>query len=157
MIPDNVTGIGGLAFGGCSGLQSITIPFIGGGDQAGGNSYPFGYIFGGSSYTGGIKTSQEYPTTSGGYTTSFYYIPDALTSVTVTGGNIPYGAFKNCSGITTIRLSASVKSIGNNAFNGCYSLTDVYYDGTETEWQKVAVGTTGNDPFKNATVHYKEN
>lgn len=152
VIPATVESIGGQAFGGCSGLTSITIPFIGGGKQAGSNIYAFGYIFGTSRYTGGISTSQPAPSGS----TSFYYIPENLETVTVTGNSIPNGAFKNCSTITTIKLSANIKAIPANAFDACYALTDVYYDGTETEWNKVSVSSTGNAPFTAATMHYKE-
>ena len=155
VIPDSVTGIGGMAFGGCSRLQSITLPFIGAGDQGGSTVYPLGYIFGGSSYTGGVKTSQENTVSGGGHSTSFYYIPSSLTEVTVTGGALPYGAFKNCTKITTVHLPASVTSIPQNAFSGCTKLTDVYFDGTQADWQKVTKAT-GNDPLGSATMHYKD-
>lgn len=153
VIPSNVESIGGQAFGGCSGLTSITVPFIGGGKQAGSNIYAFGYIFGASSYTGGIRTSQPAPSGS----TSFYYVPENLETVTVTGNSIPNGAFKNCSMITTIKLSANIKAIPANAFDACYALTDVYFDGTQEQWNKVSVSSTGNAPFTAATVHCKEN
>ena len=156
VIPDNVTGIGGQAFGGCSSLESITLPFIGAGDQGGSTVYPLGYIFGGSSYTGGVKTSQENTVSGGGHSTSFFYIPSSLTEVTLTGGELPYGAFKNCTKITTVRLPASITSIPQNAFNGCSKLADVYFDGTQAQWQKLNVGT-GNDVLNNVTMHYKEN
>jgi hypothetical protein len=45
--------------------------------------------------------------------------------VTITGGNILYGAFKNCNNITTIVLP-NVSAIGQYAFDGCSSLTEVY-------------------------------
>ena len=155
VIPDSVTGIGGLAFGGCSSLQSITLPFIGAGDQGGSTVYPLGYIFGTSNYTGGVKTSQETTVSGGGHSTSFFYLPASLTEVTVTGGVLPYGAFKNCTKITTVHLPASVTAIPQNAFSGCTALTDVYFDGTAADWQRVTK-ETGNDPLNNATMHYKE-
>ena len=128
-IPDSVTSIGYGVFPGCSSLQSITIPFVG--NRAGITSgdtdqYPFGYIFGTSSYTGGTATGQSYydsSTSSTTYTT--YYIPSTLKSVTVTGGYIPYGAFSNCSSLTSITIPTSVTSIGRSAFSGCISLTSI--------------------------------
>ena len=96
-IPDSVTSIGSSAFSGCSSLESITLPFVG--DEAGKTSsdtyqYPFGYIFGTSSYTGSEAVRQYYYGSSTSSTTSTtYYIPSSLRSVTVTGGNILYGAF----------------------------------------------------------------
>ena len=129
IIPDRVTSIGWAAFSGCSSLESITIPFVGA--KAGVTSsdtyqYPFGYIFGTSSYTGGVATTQYYYGNSTSSTTStIYYIPSSLKSVTVTGGNILYGAFRNCTGLTSITIPDSVTSIGDYAFSGCTGLTSI--------------------------------
>ena len=128
-IPDSVTSIGYSAFSGCSSLESITIPFVG--TKAGVTSsdtyqYPFGYIFGTSSYTGGVATWQYYFGDSTSLTTpDTYYIPSSLKSVTVTGGSILYGAFYNCKGLTSVTIPNSVTSIGNYAFSGCSGLTSV--------------------------------
>ena len=128
IIPDSVTSIGSSAFSGCNGLESITIPFVGGSIKTASDTYqyPFGYIFGTSSYTGGVSTRQRYhgsSTTS--FTSTYYYIPSSLKSVTVTGGNILYGAFYNCSGLTSITIPDSVTNIGQSAFSNCSGLTSV--------------------------------
>ena len=128
-IPNCVTSIGGGAFSGCSSLESITIPFVGA--KAGVTSsdwyqYPLGYIFGTLRYTGGAATEQYYYGSSTSSTTSnTYYIPSSLKSVTVTGGNIPYGAFYKCTGLTSITIPDSVTSIGERAFYNCSGLTSV--------------------------------
>ena len=128
-IPDSVTYIGGSAFSGCSSLENITLPFVGA--KAGVTSndkyqYPFGYIFGTSSYTGGVATKQFYYGDSTHSTTSTtYYIPSSLKSVTVTSGNILFGAFSGCSGLTSVTIGNGVTSIGTSAFYGCSGLTSI--------------------------------
>lgn len=129
IIPDSVERIGEGAFSGCSSLESITIPFVGA--KAGVTSsdtyqYPYGYIFGTSSYIGGVSTWQYYygNSTSSPMSTT-YYIPSSLKSVTVAGGNILYGAFYGCTGLTSITIPNSVTSIGDSAFSGCTGLTSM--------------------------------
>ncbi len=144
-IPDSVTGIGAFVFSGCSSLESITLPFIG--SRAGVTSsdtyqYPLGYLFGTSSYTGGTGVWQYYYGSSAtGTTNSYYYIPSTLRSVTVSDGYIPYGAFYNCTMLTSITLGENVTSIGNKAFENCSSLASVYYSGDIASW----CGITFND------------
>lgn len=56
--------------------------------------------------------------------------------------------------ITSITIPATVVEIGRKAFNGCTALTDVYYDGTEEEWNENVDVSSGNDPLLNATFHF---
>ena len=131
-IPDSVISIGSYAFSGCSGLESITLPFVG--DRFGVTSedkhqYPFGYIFGEGSYNGSVATRQYYHYSSTSSTThSEYYIPSSLNSVTITAGNILYGAFYNCGSLTSVTIGDSVTSIDSSAFEYCSSLTSVIWN-----------------------------
>ena len=116
--------VGSSAFKGCSGLKSITIPFVGNSaeETAANSSTSFGYFFGKSKYTGAIET-QQYDHTTG--ENVIYYIPASLKSVTITGGKIFPIAFLNCSNITSVTIGDGVTSIGYSAFYNCSSLTSV--------------------------------
>ena len=122
-IGNGVTSIGTGVFSGCSGLEEMTIPFVGSSATAteASPSTLFGYLFGTSSYTGGQSVTQNYSTSSN----TAYYIPSSLRSVTVTGGNLLYGAFSRCSGLSSVTIDNAVTSIGNHAFDYCSGLTSV--------------------------------
>ncbi len=57
--------------------------------------------------------------------------------------------------ITSIALPNTIEEIGRQAFNNCTALTDVYYDGTEDEWNENVTVASGNTAFLNATMHFK--
>ena len=61
-------------------------------------------------------------------------------------------AFYNCSHLLSITIPSSLTSIGNLAFSYCSSLTDVYYTGTKTEKDAIAIGN--NPELTNATWHF---
>ena len=108
----SVTGIGSVAFDGCSGLTSIVIPNS---VTSIGNS-----VF----YNCSGLTSVEIPNsvTSIGY--SAFYGCTRLTSIEIPNSvtSIGNSVFYNCSGLTSIVIPGSVTSIGDDAFYGCGNL-----------------------------------
>ena len=170
IIDDGVTSIGHQAFYDCSNLTAITIP-------SSVTDIGDGAFFGCSSLTSVVIPSSVKKISGG----TFYWctsltdvtIPSSVTSIGVeafhgcsslTSVEIPYGvttvesgAFMGCSSMATAAIPASVTSIGSTAFIGCNSLTDVYYGGTETQWNnlKASIGAN-NEPLLNAMVHFME-
>lgn len=125
-IPNSVTGIGNSAFFGCSKLNSMTLPFIGRAinHKTYTYSYPLGYLFGTTNYTGSIGVKQSYSNNStDNIVSSTYYIPTNLKTITMTGGELPYGAFYNCSNLKSITFAEGVTEIGESALYNCSSLT----------------------------------
>ena len=58
--------------------------------------------------------------------------------------------------ITSVSFPNTIEDIARKAFYGCNSLTDVYYDGTEEEWNTKVSIASNNDPIENATKHFNE-
>ncbi len=136
VVPNGVTSIGLGAFSGCSSLTSITIPFVGEKIRTASDTYqyPLGYIFGSSWYADGVETVQHFYGKSTSQTVSTtYYIPSSLQSVTVTGGEILYGAFYGCKGLTNIVLPDTATTISKNAFWSCWGLTSVVIPSSVTK------------------------
>lgn len=86
-----------------------------------------------------------------------FYRTKNFSSVTIKSGvkTIGFGAF-NGSGMKTLNIPDTVKSIEQAAFCNCSRLTDVYYDNTPAEWNKITINSTGdmNAPLVKAAMHY---
>lgn len=79
---------------------------------------------------------------------------DSLTNITIPKGvNILNTSFQGCRGLTDITIHEGVHTISDNAFSGCGSLENVYYEGSRKEWNEVVIGD-GNEYLTNATVHF---
>lgn len=83
VVGENVTEIEKGAFVGLSGLESITLPFIGGKIGAVNDGKLFAYIFGSIGTDGLTAVTQNY--NEGTSSTASLYVPTSLKTVTVTG------------------------------------------------------------------------
>lgn len=110
----NVITIPEAVFYGCSALEHMTLPFVGGEKNATEASAQtlFGYIFGKTSYSNSVPAGSNDVT---------YYIPSNLTSVTVLGGKLLSGAFSGCGGLQNLFINSETIE---QAFSGC-KLTEV--------------------------------
>ncbi len=156
-IPDSVTSIGNYEFRDCTSLTSISVVE----DNQYYSNDEYGVLFNKDK-----TTLIQYPA---GNTRTSYTISDSITSIgngafnyctSLTSIIIPdsvtsigYYAFYGCTGLTSITIPDSVTSIGNYAFFDCTSLTDVYYTGTEEQWNAITIKDY-NESLTNATIHY---
>ncbi len=178
-IPDSVTSIGVGAFASCTSLTGIWVA-EGSSHYA---SDAFGVLFNKDKTTlvqcpGAISGSYAIPdsvTIIGEYafdgctSLTSVTIPNSVTSIgeyafayctSLTSVTIPDSvtsiggwAFYNCTSLTSVTIPNSVTSIYWGAFGDCTSLTDVYFTGTESAWNSIAIGGA-NDALKNANIHY---
>ena len=82
---------------------------------------------------------------------------DSLTSITILDSVTSIGkeAFYYCENLDSVTIPDSVTGIGYRAFLGCKSLTDIYYNGTEEEWNAITI-ESGNERLydSDVTIHY---
>ena len=155
-IPDSVMSIGSYAFYLCSGLTSINV-------NENNKNYRSdeGILF-----NKNMTTLIQYPSAKAN---SEYVIPNSVTSISdsafrgctdLTSVTIPNSvtsisdsAFIGCSGLTNITIPNSITKVHGWAFYNCKNLSDVWYDGTEEEKEKINIQEK-NENLLNATWHY---
>ncbi|MDO4743511.1 MAG: leucine-rich repeat protein, partial [bacterium] len=90
-------------------------------------------------------------------TTCFSSVSGAIVIPSTLGDNlvtkIGYQAFAFRSNLTSVTIPSSVTTICADAFVGCDSLTDIYYTGSEEDWNRIFIDSPNSD-LNNATIHY---
>ena len=163
-IPQSVTNIGTCAFERCKSLESVTIPD--------GVSIIEAWTFAECSALAAVEIQYgiskiDWDAFSQTALKSVV-IPDSveiidsdafsfckeLESVIIGNGVTTIGssAFEG-SAIINVTIGSNVTSIGHQAFNYCFSISDVYYCGTEEQWNQLSIEPL-NDCLTNATIHF---
>ncbi len=107
-VPTTVTRIGFGAFDDCTGLQTLTLPFVGDAAKEPEQTH-IGYLFGGPE-----KQDND------------CVMPRTLTKVNVTGDSaLGASAFASCRYLTEVTLGNATPSVGGSAFQDCVALVSV--------------------------------
>ena len=178
-IPCGVTSIGNSAFWGCDSLEKILVDA----ENAYYSNDEHGVLFNKEKTKlfrcpGGYEGSYTIPDSVTSLDLYAFSDCSSLTSVTIPNGvtkidqynfshcsslksvvlpngvtSICYNAFVDCSNLTNVTIPKSITNIDIQAFYKCISLTDVYYSGTEDEWNAITIKAY-NNCLTNATRHY---
>ena len=144
-VPDGVKTVGAGAFENCTKLEKINLPAD---IEAVGKDI--------------LKGTALYGTAGNWENGALYidkYLVDIndneMTEFSVKAGTalIASGTLKGCASLETLTLPKSIRYIGENAFEGCGVLSEVIYQGSESNWENVTVAS-GNDALLNAGITF---
>ena len=62
--------------------------------------------------------------------------------------------FSDCTALEKLYIPSNIKNIDVYAFYNCPALSDIYYNGTEDEWNAIQIDSTNSDLWL-ATVHFE--
>ncbi|MCD8207007.1 MAG: leucine-rich repeat domain-containing protein, partial [Bacteroidales bacterium] len=140
-IPASVTVIGSSAFYDCQQLKSIDIP-------SGVTELEYTFyncsLLSDVSIGGGVEQIGE---------STFYYC-SSLESLDLSKSvrTIGIRAFWGCSSLQSLSLGVCLESVGRSAFAYCNALSDIYYTGTEAQWEAIDLASSAG--LSKATIHY---
>lgn len=87
-----------------------------------------------------------------GYINSKTFAESGLESLKLPAGSTFIGdsSFKDCMSLKSVYIPATMNTIMPNAFSGCTVLADVFFAGTEEQWNDLY----GGSDLSNATIHF---
>lgn len=65
------------------------------------------------------------------------------------------GTFSSCKNLNRMTIHKGVQKIDSYAFYNCLSLSDIYYEGSEKDWNALEINKNQNDDLINANIHFK--
>ena len=130
-IPDTVTKVGDYAFYQCSNLASVELP------------KGITSIGASALYQCNGLTNVTLPNSVSTIGSSIFSMCRNLENVDLGTAvtKIPSMAFFSCDKLKSVTLPKTLTSIASDSFSNCSALTDVYYRGTEAEWNTKALFT----------------
>ena len=156
-IPEGVTSIGDRAFYWCSSLTSITIPqsvtTIGDSAFASCSDLTDAYISDLEAwYKIDFADDQSNPLR---YAKNLYLNGALVESLEIPASVsvVQAGLFRNATCLKRVSIPRSLAGVAANAFEKCTNITEVFYEGSESEWENLPI-SSGNDPLKNAQVYF---
>ncbi len=102
-------------------------------------------------------TTLEFPSSLKKIGYQAFAFNDSLTSVNLPEGfeELGSGAFSYCTYLKKLNLPASIKKLGSGVFERSYYLTELYYGGTEAEWNLIEKPSDWNYGLEFADVIYQ--
>ncbi len=145
-LPESITSIGDEAFHRCTNLTDINFPesitFVG------------DYAFSSTAMISPLTQSPQNPPVYMGKALYAGYHIESPDLVVADGTTCITGhCFWSCFQAASVVIPETVTYIGPNAFANCSYLTDVYFKGTEEEWEAMEI-KNGNTYLKNAVIHF---
>jgi len=67
---------------------------------------------------------------------------------------LPQYTFYHCEALESIHLGRGITRIERNAVIECGNLTDLYYAGSESEWNKINIDNNYNEWLNDVVIHY---
>lgn len=142
-IPDGISSIELYTFSGCENLQNVELP----NDLTTINEGAFNHCE--------SLTSIHIPQKVTDIKRYAFWYCSSLTNLELPSGisKINEGTFDNCAALSSISIPSTVTTIEKSAFYGCLSLKDVYFSGTESEWNAISIDSYQNDALRSAVIH----
>ena len=144
VIEEGVTSIGSNAFSGCSWLYGVSIAYgvTSIGDQA----------LNGCERLFAADMPQSVTEIGAGA----FQGCGSLSGMTVPKNvaRLRSDVFGDCTSLASVSIPVSVTEIEACAFRDCGNLVDVYYAGTETQWNEIVIDQDGNQDLLAAAVHF---